>query len=94
MNGYPDEKVLEKIVAWDGKNSQEMLELIDQAWNHDYGDMTIESITTGVDRVELITGGWSGNEEVMYAISKNRLFNGLYWQKSERGGKHVYEVKK
>jgi hypothetical protein len=92
MNGYPDEKILKQIETWNGKDPQEMLEWIDQAWNHEYGDMNIESITTGVDRVEFVTGGWSGNEDVMSAIYKNRLFDGLFWMKSERGGSHVYEV--
>lgn len=92
MSEYPDEKLLEQIETWNGKNTQEMIEWIDQAWNHNYGDMNLESITTGVYRIELITGGWSGNEDVMSAIYKNRLFDSMYWQRSERGGKYVYEV--
>jgi len=92
MNGYPDETILKKIETWDGKDPQEMLEWIDQAWNHDYGFID-EKRMKGKTRHTLVTGGWSGNEDVLYSLHVNRLFDALYWQKSERGGKHVYEVK-
>lgn len=94
MNGYPDETILKKIETWDGKDSQEMIAWIYEAWNHDYGDIQEKYINPAQTIYTLITGGWSGNEDVMSAIYKNRLFDALYWQKSERGGKHVYEVKK
>ena len=93
MSDYPDPKTLQLIATWDGEDPRDMLELIDKAWNHVYGEVHIKYTTTGVIRMELITGGWSGNEEVLFALHINRLWDALYWQKSERGGFHVYEVK-
>jgi hypothetical protein len=94
MNGYPDETILKKIETWDGKDSSEMIAWIYEAWNHDYGSINKHWLQCkNVNQYTLITGGWSGNEDVLYSLHVNRLFDALYWQKSERGGKHVYEVK-
>jgi hypothetical protein len=92
MNGYPDETILKQIENWDGKDSKEMIRWIYEAWNHDYGSITKKYINPAQTIYTLITGGWSGNEEVMSAITKNLLFDGLFWKRSERGGLHVYEV--
>jgi hypothetical protein len=41
--------------------------------------------------LELHTGGWSGNEDIIEALSKT-LFWLLYWQRSERGGHYFFSV--
>ena len=39
---------------------------------------------------ELITGGWSENEEIVMALQENYLFWGLCWQESVRGGRYEF----
>lgn len=42
--------------------------------------------------LELHTGGWSGNEDIMRALQKNKWFEMFYWQESRRGGHYKYEI--
>jgi hypothetical protein len=44
-----------------------------------------------VKRVELITGGWSDNEQLIEEL-KHTSFRFLWWSSSHRGGLHIYEV--
>ena len=40
----------------------------------------------------LVTGGWSGNEEIQSALNQNFMFN-RYWEMSKRGGLSIYKIK-
>jgi hypothetical protein len=88
MNEYPDESILRKIKRWDGKNVDKILTLILGEWNNNYGRFEI----TGkkVRTIKFITGGWSGNEDILRNIPP--IFDMLYWQSSHRGGLHIYKV--
>jgi hypothetical protein len=44
--------------------------------------------------IELHTGGWSGNEDIIRALEKNRLFFCCYWVQSRRGGHYIFEFSK
>lgn len=95
MEGYPDSSILRKIKNWNGKDVWKMIGWIRDAWNMTYGNISIETknITTSKPmKLTLVTGGWSGNEDIMRAICKNPYFDALYWQKSERGGLHEYKI--
>ena len=37
-----------------------------------------------------VTGGWSGNESIITSLHRNTMFWMLYWQSSERGGRHRF----
>lgn len=60
--------------------------LLREIWNHNLGSI----VCTG-DNLELHTGGWLGNEEIIEAL-KDTTFWGLCWQKSERGGHHNFRL--
>jgi hypothetical protein len=45
------------------------------------------------NKLELHTGGWSGAEEIIDSLANNMFWH-LYWQKSERGGHHYFEIYK
>lgn len=47
-----------------------------------------------VFRLELHTGGWSGNEEIIQALRQNRLFYAFCWEMSRKGGHHYFKIKK
>jgi hypothetical protein len=60
-------------------------------WKHDYGLMQERWAVDGTHViVELATGGWSANEEIIIAMRSNFVLWGLTWQKSERGGSHTF----
>lgn len=40
--------------------------------------------------LKLSTGGWSGCEEIITALSNNIPFWSLYWFSSERGGHYIF----
>lgn len=42
-------------------------------------------------KLELHTGGWSGNESIIASI-KNSIFWRLFWKKSTRGGHYYFEI--
>jgi len=39
---------------------------------------------------ELHTGGWSGNEEIIRAMQDNRVWWGMFWESSRRGGHYEF----
>ena len=43
--------------------------------------------------LELVTGGWSGNEEIIDVLSQT-VFWGLHWVCSYRGGSHLFYIPK
>lgn len=67
--------------------------IIEKYWNQDYGTFNIEG-KDGIITLELTTGGWSENEEIMDIISST-MFWLFWWQESKRGGyyKFVYSEK-
>lgn len=55
----------------------------------------IEGLSPQVDLrsrqyLRLVTGGWSGNEDMLEAVSQNGLVM-LWWRLSVRGGLYVFE---
>lgn len=90
-NDYPTEKELEKIAKWDiRKNSViELLEYIRRIWWME--DLLFNLTGKRVLKLRLHTGGWSGNEDIIYALKQN-LFWSMYWQKSLRGGHYYFKI--
>ena len=44
-------------------------------------------------KLELHTGGWSGNESIIYAMQSNFLFWSMNWDMSKRGGHYYFTIK-
>lgn len=85
-NEYPREQELKRIEKWnipDDLNG--LLEFIEELWKYS------EYFIRKDNLLELHTGGWSGNEDIIFSLERNTMFYCLYWQKSERGG-HYYFV--
>lgn len=94
MTEYPTEEALLKIKEWDilkWDSLLELLEFIKDEWSYpDYFVLTGKNVL----RLELHTGGWSGNEDIIEALMNNSLFWILYWVKSKRGGHYYFKFKK
>jgi hypothetical protein len=90
-DGYPDDNELEQIQAWDWKDKGH-LALLDfikaRWWMPDFGwtenRQTME--------LHLSTGGWSGNESIIYALQQNTMFWAVHWEQSRRGGHYVFDM--
>ncbi len=90
LHGYPEEHELQKIQDWPMKDGWEKLfEYIRERWR--YADDGFFSRTKQI--YSLSTGGWSGNESIIGAMSENLLFWSICWLSSERGGYYIFEVK-
>lgn len=85
-DGYPTEETLEFIKNYQGAPGS-LVDYILEAWHFP------EYSKWAPPLLELHTGGWSGNEEVIQALMESKsFFWTLYWQKSERGGHYYFEV--
>ena len=83
---YPTDDELDAIESWPLGDPRGLVDFIESIWSHNYGKMIRTS-----RRIKLITGGWSGNEDVISALHKN-IWGIEYWVRSVRGGYHEYEM--
>lgn len=90
-------KDLQQLSDWDIHDAHNLIERIKEMWAYP----TYVKESWGVGRVwhknpililELHTGGWSGNEEIINALQNNKLFWSMWWQKTERGGHYTFEI--
>jgi hypothetical protein len=90
---YPSKQELDKIKNWSCltyNDGVSLAEYIVSLWNwSEYGPLKGKRVKT----LTLRTGGWSGNEDIIDALNHNFMFTSLFWQKSERGGLHIYKIK-
>jgi len=90
---YPSDEILEKIKNWNSDLAN-LLDFVVDEWNDDYGKVDIRKISDDEYQYVFITGGWSGNEELIDAFSKNFIVWHQLWQSSHRGGKFIFILKK
>jgi len=85
-DGYPSERTLDAIAVWSHEDFAGLIDFVGMIWNW-----------TDCWRVEgkkicAVTGGWSGNEDLIGALQRNYIFWMLCWQASYRGGKFEFEL--
>jgi hypothetical protein len=85
--GYLTDTALEIIENWDmfKKGTEELLAFISDIWY--FGDWGFKREG---DKLELHTGGWSGNELVIRHLQKN-FFWTFFWESSRRGGHYYFD---
>jgi hypothetical protein len=67
-----------------------VLNLLQVLWNQDYGRVMAREDNHGhIIALDLVTGGWSENEELLGAVRANTLAWVTLWRSSHRGGRHV-----
>jgi len=77
------------IVHWDlaEESYMELIELLRTIWCHKYGTMKTNKDCT---KMELHTGGWSENEEIISALRQSQFWRAFWW-KTERGGHYYFK---
>lgn len=99
-DGYPTEETLKAVEEM--PDVAEVLDLVRSAWH--WPDWVRDGLTPaeeGVLRVttgdsarrfiRFSTGGWSGNENLIHALRRNRLVWLEAWRLSGNGGLHIFE---
>ncbi len=94
--GYPEKRELALIKSWDYKDIFGLFSYIESRWT--YTDMFIKKWSKDkfLHRptlfLTLCTGGWSGNEDLIDALLKNKMIANCVYSAWERGGKHCFEI--
>jgi hypothetical protein len=84
-DGYPNDDELKKISTWKHEDDfEKLMQYVLSLWWH-AGMCTVSG-----GEYTLITGGWSGNEDIISAMQKNYMFWAMWWKSSNRGGRHVF----
>ena len=86
MSGdYPTDDDLARIKAWPVSDCAGLFDFVQSIWSR-YGDAAMEDGT-----LRLVTGGWSGNEDVINAMGENMMVWTMCWQSSHRGGLYTFK---
>ena len=91
---YPTKLILKTIEKWEilKKGIIPLINLIEENWQFaDVGYFKFEK-NKNKFKLELHTGGWSGNEDIINSLTKN-IFWTVYWIKTERGGHYYFKGK-
>ena len=97
---YPTDEQLQRIKEWDilKEGVQPLVEYIEVLWWMPHWGFHLrngyeEFPRRRAKKLELHTGGWSGNEDIIGMLQCN-FFWFLYWQKSIRGGHYWFTIPK
>ena len=86
-DGYPTEETLKAFSQWPFEDPAGWLAFAESAWNKTYGHWRSNG-----PRITAVTGGWSGNEDVIEAMSDSYILWSLCWYMSKRGGLHEFKA--
>ena len=79
----------EELSVFNSNDWNKCIDIIEEHWNTDYGTISTDKTEKGKIIIELTTGGWSENEEIIDAIA-DTMFWLLWWQESKRGGYYKF----
>lgn len=83
---YPTEQQLKDIEEWPTGQWADLIEFVKSIY---WRKEMINWI--GDDTIAVSTGGWSGNESIIGALKRNRVFWAMCWQQSRRGGHYIFD---
>lgn len=87
-DGEPTEETLNALATWPHASWDELVAYLGKAFEG-YGFAKING-----DELNIVTGGWSGNEMMIEALQKNQVFWAMCWKASHRGGKYVFDMER
>jgi hypothetical protein len=83
--GLPSDAELAKIASWPYADMAGLLDFVQTIWSAD------GRIWKDGGLIYMATGGFSGNEMIITALQRT-VFWGMCWERSERGGRHVFHL--
>ena len=86
---YPTKEDLKRIEEWDFKDFSGLLDFIEECWW--YSDWGFKKKGKKVIWLELHTGGWSGNEDIISAFQSNFICWSMSWLKTVKGGHYYFK---
>lgn len=86
-DGYPDDEELERIEKWPYQDCEGLMDFVHSIWWCASWGWTQDG-----DDIRASTGGWSGNESLIFAMQKNVMCWHLLWVSSRRGGHYEFEL--
>ena len=94
--GYPTDEFLQFIRNYhpDQMSIIDFLDILYDAWYFDDWGFKLHRKYRGIRKLELHTGGWSGNEETIAAIKDNIYLTAfkMKYVKWHTGGHYYFEV--
>lgn len=93
-DGYPTDKFLNWIESFNPTEMKwiDFIEILADAWwMADWG-FKLKRKRNGKRTLELHTGGWSGNEEIIAALRQNIFFFPMTWEKTYAGGHYYFRI--
>lgn len=95
-HNYPTEETLETIKTWPWGEYVGLVGFLEEAVCKPYGSVCVHESTgilnEPVLKVRFVTGGWSGNEDIIAALHANFGFWLTCWESTTRGGLWTFEV--
>ena len=95
MSDYPTDEDLKFIKDFDivKTHPNKMVDHLEAIWwTPSWGFKKVEMPDKSIE-LELHTGGWSGNEEIIGTLM-DTMFWDVYWEKSLKGGHYYFKVYK
>ena len=102
-DGYPSDETLRDISYWytfNGYTPKEFLQFCEGAFNKNYGSWQIVKNFNNdllndkpFDALRIATGGWSGNESIIFQMEKT-IFWSVLWRASVCGGLFILDADK
>ncbi len=94
MGDYPTAQELRKLKNLatpflENQTRQDFLDFLESIWWA--ADWGFKVTGKNVVRLELHTGGWSGNEEIIDTLHKT-FFWSMYWRSSRTGGHYYFKI--
>lgn len=98
VDGYPTDEWLEFIKQYRPDESMPIMDFVEtlrDTWEYRESHFKLDEPVGDKRNLVLITGGWSGNEDIVSAVLSNLWLKEIYmkymmWQ---RGGAYYFEVK-
>ncbi len=87
MNDYPTDEQLETIKNWKADDFVGLMKYVRFLWN--YADVGYWVEIEGEYRIS--TAGWSGNEDIIFAMKQNHIWWMMFWYQSQRGGHYIFK---
>lgn len=92
---HPSEVALDWIKGYDcyEHGVGNLLSMVKRVWWRGDRVRTTPAISGAGHHLTLLTGGWSGNEDIVWSLQYNATFWPRFWERSVRGGRHEFYIK-